>query len=276
LCELLHSYIRQFNNLKSLTITEYPYYSRYSDAFLTEVLSLPTLSAFSVTSCDQEIFRRMKISALHNLTALTVRTEWKFSVDDFRDVLEMPYIKCLSININDIEVLGKLFEIMINVEQLNLSISTYHGVNYENTQLMKIPTTLTKLQIEIESIGNEIRLEKFKQFLHVFKNQVCSLMLIVHAASEEFSNFEKFQSLTCHFTQLQTFHYEICTEHQPDTNSTGYSFFTLPKPFQFNTEAPRDVSFQLEQSSTPEQLLHCNTISVIISRTIFRRFSCCI
>lgn len=114
----------------------------------------------------------------------------------------MFYVTHVSITLHSTDQLHKIFEIMPNLEELNLSLSELsdsYAVYYS-----KIPATLRKLHLEFEAYRYDgyPRLDTLKKFLDAFKGQVRLLSLIIINAEKEFYNFDKFESLTNNFEHL--------------------------------------------------------------------------
>ncbi|CAF1440197.1 unnamed protein product, partial [Adineta steineri] len=242
--------LRQLINLQSLTIVGYlPHDDNYT--FLIDALSLSTLSELSIHITGQGMFRIISTNASQRLTKLIVQDSLYISHYYSNDIQRMPYINGLSISISSNKILLNIFETIPNLVQLNLLLSDDYDA--EDVNLKKLPVTLEKLQIEIDYDKlYRPNFELINNLFNLFHNQIHELTLIIRKASEELSNFEKFQSLMNNFTHLEIFNYNILTTHQPDhrfsniiqfPHSENYSFFTLPKP--------KSVFIELNQAQSP-------------------------
>jgi hypothetical protein len=218
----LRPFIRQLTGLQSLTIADY----------------FSTVSKLSIHLDGPSVLKIIAASASQTLTTLILHKEFGVSTNDYSNVPQMPYVKCLSISNACTTVLVKLFETMPNITELNLSITSYYNMTEVN--LRELPITLEKLQIEIQyNRWHQGSFEKINYLLDLFKNQIHQLTMIISGAAEEFSNFDTFQSLTRNFTRLQLFNYNILTIYQPDyrfsnsaqlPNSRYYLISTPTKP----------------------------------------------
>ncbi|CAF0713243.1 unnamed protein product [Adineta steineri] len=161
---------------------------------------------------------------------------------------------------------------MPNIEELNLSIVEYYSLKTLN--ILQAPKTLDKLRIECGTIqcggtSTELTFEIMQTLLKAFNSQLLSLILIMINPVEDFSNFDKVQSLVSNFTCLESFQYLINTIHQPNSQShfpnvkllsdSSYSLFTLPKPQQFDTISER---FNLDSRLTFRSLYKYHTVRI--------------
>ncbi|CAF1413174.1 unnamed protein product [Adineta steineri] len=262
--------LRQLINLQSLTIVGYlPHDDNYT--FLTDALSLSTLSELSIHITGQNMFRIISTNASQRLTKLILQDSLHISDSYFNDIQQMPYIKCLSIRIDSNKILLNIFQPMPNLVQLNLLLSDYY--NAEDVNLKELPVTLKKLQIEID-YGKlyQANFELINNLFNLFNNQINELTVIIREAPEELSNFEKLQSLTNNFIHLQIFNYNILTTYQPDhrfssiiqfPHSETYSFFTLPKSKPIFIELNQDTSsLHVNNYSTLEKLFNSHSVCI--------------
>jgi hypothetical protein len=198
----------------------------------------------------------------------------------FRDVTEqMPYLKRLFLNLMSTTHLVKLFQIMINLEELNLSV-----YSYAEMEVIKIPTTLEKLHLEIDC--SQLQSEYNKKSVHQpsyemlnklldnFRTHLKYLSLFVVNAEEEFSNFTKFHSLVNNFQRLETFEYDIRTIHKPDQRflhaeelvsfESTYSAHSNPQPRSFDRTFRRVKAhkFDITSNLTRSQLLMATKLCV--------------
>ncbi|CAF1233953.1 unnamed protein product [Adineta steineri] len=139
--------LRQLINLQSLTIVGYlPHDDNYT--FLTDALSLSTLSELSIHITGQNTFIIISTNASQRLTKLIIQNSLYISHGYFNDIQQMPYINGLSVNISSNKILLNIFETMPNLVQLNLLLSDHYDA--EDVNLKELPVTLEKLQIEID------------------------------------------------------------------------------------------------------------------------------
>ena len=188
----------------------------------------------------------------------------------FLSMPQMSSIRYLSIDLWSIETLMKIFTIMTNIEELNLSIFKIDDLKF--LHLLKLPKTLVKLHLEVGTyryIVDDVSFISLNQFLAKFKDQLTSLTIVVVHTNNEFSNFNRLRSLVNNFIRLETFHCHICTNSEPYYQSgifvkladSNCSLSTVPQPQPSNIISDRSVvPFILDSNLTLQQLLICTTL----------------
>ena len=238
---------------------------------------------------DFQLFR----SYIHHLTCLESLTyKWNLMNDEdnylsvnevssssdslatlLLNIPQMSSIRHLSIDMWSIKTLMKIFTIMKNIEELNLSIFQINDL--QSLDLLKLPKTLVKLHLEVgryEYVVPDISFSALYEFLAKFKDQLTSLtIVVVHTQTKkEFSNFDVLRRLVNNFIRLKTFHCHICTNSEPYYQSGIFekladcncSLPTVPQPQPFNIIISDSSALELNLNSnlTLQQLLICNTL----------------
>jgi hypothetical protein len=270
--KLLRPDVRRLVNLESLVIKNEhenaDCYEHELNQFVVEVSSISTLSNLSICPSGENVLKTISSSStLSKLTTFTLI--YPFGLLNLDGVSPMPNVKRFSVTLPRVGTLVKLFEVMSNLVELNISsVNLYGSVNVNE---IKVPNTLEKLHLEYGRFQRLIPLSSFetlKMFLNLFKSHLRSLTLIAIDADEDFTNFEKFQNLVLNFNRLETFQYYIRIGHQPDWPSLfqnvqqlpdfTYSVFTLPKPQHFDTLSAREI---VKCSDLPlQRLFYCHTL----------------
>ena len=217
--QLCQAHIHWLTNLECLVIEEDEDHDVHQFStekeFLSEVLSISSLSQFSIFPAKQSSFRTIASHASHHLTTLTLI--FNCDIPNFAGIPQMLSVKHLYINLWSIKSIIQLFKIIPNIEQLNLSILRFK--KFKSFHLIEVPQTLEKLHLEIGGFAYDQYYPTFEfieQFLNVFNNQIRLLSLIFIDALEQFSNYDKLQSLVKNFSRLEIFEYYIHTIHQSD------------------------------------------------------------
>jgi hypothetical protein len=129
----------------------------------------------------------------------------------------MPNIKFLTIHIEKLNDLVYLLTVMINLTELNLSVSDFN--EYEEVKELTVPKSLIKLHFEVGKLFELNRylpnLQIMSKFLLFFRIQLKSLALIVASYDKEFVDPQRFEILTDRFLHLTSFQYLIHTPHCP-------------------------------------------------------------
>jgi hypothetical protein len=160
---------------------------------------------------------------------------------------------------------------MPNLEELKLSMIEFQ--DFKDLSLLKVPQKLEKLHLEFGCHHCRTSFETTKIFLNVFRSQLRSLTFISVNVEENFCTFDKFHSLVSDFSRLETFKYYIHTDHQDHSTSlfpnvehlpdSSYSYFTLPRPPQFDITGERTMGAQyLSSDLTLSELFNCHTLWV--------------
>jgi hypothetical protein len=146
--------------------------------------------------------------------------------------------------------LVELFKIVVNLEELNLSVYCFADM-----EIIEVPNTLEKLHLKIDfrqlkskhdkKSLHQSNFDMLSKLLHNFRNNLKYLGLIVLNAEEEFLIFDNFHSLVNNFDHLGTFEYDIRTKYRPDQRFPNveklisldsiYSAYTDPRPQSFET-----------------------------------------
>ncbi|CAF4006470.1 unnamed protein product [Rotaria sp. Silwood1] len=189
----------------------------------------------------------------------------------------MPYIKHLTIVLKSTKSLIEIFKIMLNLEELNISMErNFINLDFEDVHLLNIPKTLKKLylQFEIDFQDDQPSIEKIKIFLSLFQNQLESLTLIGINTKNKSSNFNKFHSLMSDMTKLQAFQYYIYTNNEPDqyfssvdcSSDSSKTFILLPKPQLLDDYVKQKCGFTLHYHHnspiTRQQALKCTILNI--------------
>ncbi|CAF1979345.1 unnamed protein product [Rotaria magnacalcarata] len=281
LFDLVRLHLHHLPSLESITLKRPLIDTVRSDKlekFLIQVLRIPTLKHLSIDYHGGIIFELISQYATPNLQTLKVLHSYDFYYFGYV-TQQSPYLKRLSINLMSTIDLVKLFQVAVNLNQLNLSFYTFADL-----EVREVPDTLEKLHLEIDfrllkSKNNKKSLHQsnfhmLSKLLNNFRNNLKYLDLIVLNAEKEFSDFDKFHSLVNSFDQLETFEYDIRTKYRPDqrfpnvdelisANST-YSIYTNPRPQPFDTSFKR-VEFEktkLNSDLTRSQLLVATSLDV--------------
>ncbi|CAF3832573.1 unnamed protein product [Rotaria magnacalcarata] len=281
LFDLVRLHLHHLPSLESITLKRPLIDTVRSDKlekFLIQVLRIPTLTHLSIDYHGGIIFELISKYAAPNLQTLKVLHSYDFYYFGYV-TQQSPYLKRLSINLMSTIDLVKLFQVAVNLNQLNLSLYTFADL-----EVREVPDTLEKLHLEIDfrllkSKNNKKSLHQsnfhmLSKLLNNFRNNLKYLDLIVLNAEKEFSDFDKLHSLVNNFDQLETFEYDIRTKYRPDqrfpnveelisANST-YSVYTNPRPQPFDTSFKR-VEFEkkkLNSDLTRSQLLVATSLDV--------------
>ncbi|UJR32620.1 hypothetical protein I4U23_020080 [Adineta vaga] len=175
--QLFRPHIRQLINLESLTLKLHETYDYTPDVlrhFLIDALSLVSLRELSISvRGSRTVLKTISSFATSNLQTLTLLHS--HTCPDFYDILPMPYIKYFSCTVQSIKTLENVFQTMINLKELNLSVSECNNINYLNC--LKIPKTFEKLHLECGRYGCDQfqNLHVMRQLFNIFKNKFQSL-----------------------------------------------------------------------------------------------------
>ena len=277
--DLIRSHLHHLSNLESLTLKSPLFDTIGSDKFdccLIQAVQIPTLNQLSVHVNSSRLLESISKYATPNLQ--TVKLLHSYDSDYFRGVTRrIRYLRRLSIRSMSTSDLVKLFKIVVNLEELNLSL--YSITDMENIQ---VPNTLEKLQLKIDvrqlkskhdkKSLHQSNLHMLSKLLHNFRNHLKYVGLIILNADKEFLIFDNFNSLVNDFDHLETFEYDIRTKYRPDEKfpnvekliSLGsiYSAYTNPRPQSFETSFHIE-KFQecaLTSELTQSQLFLANTL----------------
>lgn len=269
---LLQPHLRRFVNLNSLSMQNTEDVELHQ--FLTEVLSVPSLSELSMSLTRGDILTTVSSYASLNLNKITLIFTY-FHLK-FNNISSMPSIRQMTVYLKSGKMLADLFVLMPNLEELKLSILNFHDL--DGTFQLSLPKTFSNLYLEFGGY-NRFALSPgiftmMQRFLKPFESQLRSLTIIaLNLDDQDFFNDEKFPSLTQKFIQLENFAYDINVNHPPSCNllfpnvkrlaDSTYSIYTLPRPQRFvKTLVPMRYEAILNSDLTMKELFNCQILRI--------------